>query len=75
MWKEGAILIHGKVYHYEVKVYGKDSEYGLNGSNLSKIYITQGGNTVAHYERGWNVEPKDEDTFLAIAILIKQYKE
>ena len=52
MWKEGAILVRGKVYHYEVKVYSSGSEYGIEGGKISKLLIREGGKEVASYDRG-----------------------
>ena len=31
------------------------------------------GKVTAHYERGWDVEPKDEPTRLAYSILLQKY--
>ena len=73
MWKEGAILVRGKVYHYEVKVYTYGSEYGIEGGKISKLLIREGGKEVASYDRGWDVEPTSEETELALAILIKEH--
>ena len=34
MWKTGAMLIKGKVYKYQVKVYEVGSEFGIDGGNV-----------------------------------------
>lgn len=73
MWKEGAILVRNKVYHYEVKVYSSGSEYGIEGGKISKLLIREGGKEVASYDRGWDVEPTSEEAGLALAILIKEH--
>ena len=43
MWKEGAILIRGKVYKYQAKVYEEGSEYGIEGGRVSKVMIKHDG--------------------------------
>ena len=46
MWKEGAILIRGKVYKYQAKVYEEGSEYGIEGGRVSKVMIKHDGEIV-----------------------------
>ena len=73
MWKTGAMLIKGKVYKYQVKVYEVGSEYGIEGGKISKAYVSRDGVAVLNYERGWDLEPVDEDAALALGILMKEY--
>ena len=81
MWKEGTISIPDKqdkdrctVCHYWVKVYELPSKvYGINGGRISKLMIKIDGKVTAHYDRGWDVEPKDESTRLAYSILLQKY--
>ena len=72
MWKEGAILIRGKVYKYQAKVYEKGSEYGIEGGRVSKVMIKHDGEIVVNYDRGWDVEPESEGAELALAIILKE---
>lgn len=73
MWKTGALLIHGKVYHYEVKVYEVGSEFGIDGGKISKVWVSCEGKAVLNYDRGWDVEPVSEEAELALAILMKEH--
>ena len=73
MWKEGSILIGGKGYRYWVKQFDEGSQYGIDGGRISKLMIKVDGKVTAHYERGWDVEPKDEPTRLAHSILLQKY--
>lgn len=73
MWKTGSMLIHGKVYHYQVKVSNEGSVFGIDGGKIFKVWITLGEDEVMCYDRGWDVEPQDEDTELALAILLKEH--
>ena len=78
MWSEGTIRIpdakdKGKntVCHYWVKHYEEPSEtYGINGGRISKLMIKVDGVITANYDRGWDVEPADENTQLATELLL-----
>ena len=73
MWKSGAMLIHGKVYKFQAKVYEVGSEYGIDGGKISKLWISCEDMIVASYERGWDVKPASEGAELAVAILMEEY--
>ena len=43
------------------KVYPEPSQYGIENGRISKLTITDvDGNTIANYDRGWDVIPKEE---------------
>lgn len=73
LWQEGALRVHDESYHYWVKVYETGSQYGIDGGRVSKLTIKRGGETVANYDRGWDVAPVDEGTQLAMEIILHQY--
>ncbi|MDO5331538.1 MAG: hypothetical protein Q4E99_02555 [Bacillota bacterium] len=81
MWHEGTIGIpvtgtdKMKVAHYWVKNYEEGSEYGINGGRISKLTLQIDGYCVADYDRGWNVEPdeNDQQAMVAYYILLKEY--
>lgn len=73
MWAEGTILIGGKGYRYWVKHYVRRSEFGINGGKISKCMIKRGGKIVCNYDRGWDVEPVDDNTRVALEILLYDY--
>ena len=70
MWSEGVIGIPDakdkEKYtkcHYWVKHYDEPSEtYGINGGRISKLMIKIDGKIVCNYDRGWDIEPADENT-------------
>jgi len=43
MWKTGAMLIKGKVYKYQVKVYEVGSEYGIEGGKFPRLMFSRDG--------------------------------
>ena len=73
MWKSGAMLIHGKVYKFQVKIYKVGSQYGIDGGKISKLWISCEDMVVASYERGWDVKPSSKGAELAVAILIQEH--
>ena len=81
MWSEGVIGIPVKgskgkhiACHYWVKHYDEPSEtYGIEGGRISKLMIKINGKITANYDRGWDVEPEDEATQMAYAILLHNY--
>ena len=81
MWSEGVIGVPVKgtkrkhiTCHYWVKHYDEPSEtYGIDGGRISKLMIKINGKITANYDRGWDVEPEDEATQMAYAILLHNY--
>lgn len=78
MVKEGTIgnLKEGKadsICHYLLKAYDEPSEYGINGGKISKLLIERNGVTTCNYDRGWDIEPQDELTKMALCILLNNY--
>lgn len=48
-------------YNISAKVYSQPSQYGIDSGRISKLNITDyEGNTIANYDRGWDVIPKEE---------------
>ena len=78
MWHQGVIgaPIGGKMVacKYWVKAFEEASEeWGINGGRISKLSIKVNGEWTANYDRGWDIEPKDEATQIALAILMMEY--
>ncbi len=73
MWSEGSIKIGSDLFHYWVKHYEEASVYGIDEGRISKLTLKRSGEMVCNYDRGWDIEPADENTAAALAILIKDY--
>lgn len=80
MFSEGTIgsLKDGKnkgICHYWVKYYDEPSAYGINGGKISKLRIEKDGVATCNYDRGWDIEPEDDDemTQMALCILLNNY--
>lgn len=77
MWHQGVIgaPVNGKMVSckYWVKAYKRRSEWGIDGGRISKLTIRVNGETTCNYDRGWDVEPEDEATQMALAILMHEY--
>ena len=63
----GAAWYTGRVgsYHFEALVFAEPSQYGIDGGQVSKLYLWEGpkgkrGKALAVYERAWELEPGEE---------------
>lgn len=75
MWREGTIGIPceggtHKIAHYWEKVFEEGSEFGINGGRISKLMIKIDGRVVLNYDRGWDIEPDENDQATMIAYSI-----
>ena len=75
LWHEGGLRVHSSSYHYWVKQYDTGSEWGIDGGRVSKLCLKRDGIEVANYDRGWDIEPSDPDTELAVEILLHEYNQ
>lgn len=60
----------GKDYKVTFKQFDEGSEFGINGGRISKLTINVDNKKVANYDRGWDIEPVDEDTKAVLEILL-----
>ena len=56
MWTKGKI----DGFDYYVKHYDKPSEFGIDGGCISKLEIRKNDHTLCGYDRGWDIEVKEE---------------
>ena len=73
MWSEGSIKIGSDIFHYLVKHYEEASVYGIDEGRISKLTLKRNAEMVCNYDRGWDIEPDDENTAAVLAILMKDY--
>lgn len=73
MWKEGSIKVDDSIIHYWVKCYEKSSELGIDKGRISKLMLKRKGEIIANYDRGWDIEPMDDDAVIALAILLLEH--
>ena len=78
MWHEGTIGIPMqdggyKIAHYWVKSFDEGSEWGINGGRISKLMLKRDGEIAYNYDRGLDIPPADQETEMALAILMKEY--
>lgn len=77
MWHEGTIGIkengETKIAHFWVKAFEKGSVFGIDGGKISKLQIKIDGQTVANYDRGWDIEPEGEAATIACSICMLDY--
>ena len=73
MWSEGSIKIGSDIFHYWVKHSEEASVYGIDEGRISKLTLKRNAEMVCNYDRGWDIEPDDENTAAVLAILMKDY--
>lgn len=74
MWYEGSVKVGNSVFHYWVKNFDEPSEtYGMEGGRISKAMLKRNGQIVYNYDRGLDIAPADQETEIALAILMKDY--
>ena len=69
-WKEGSLKVNGEIFHFWMKQFDKGSEWGIDGGRISKLTLKRDSKEVCNYDRGWDIEPEDENTQLALEILL-----
>ena len=74
-YKRLLFISETKVAHWWAKVYDEGSEYGINGGRISKLTIKIDGVTTLCYDRGWDIEPDENDytTMVAYSIILQEY--
>ena len=73
MWKEGSLKVGNSIFHYWAKCFDEPSEFGIDGGKLSKLMLKRNGEVAYNYDRGLDVRAADEDTEIALAIILKEY--
>jgi len=74
MVKEGALKVNTSWFHYQLKVYDKPSRFGIECGRISKLTLKRKGTIVCNYDREWDIQPVDEDTEMALQILLYSEK-
>lgn len=66
---------NNKIARYWVKAFEEGSEYGINEGKISKLTIKIDGCEVVNYDRGWDIEPDENDkaTMIAYSVLLNAY--
>ena len=73
MWTEGTIQVGTSTFHYWVKHYENESQFGIDNGRISKLTLVQDSKVVYNYDRGEDVEPQTSEAEKALAILLKEY--
>lgn len=73
MWSKGNIEIDGMKVEYWVKHFEEGSEFGIDGGRISKLECRINGETLLHYERGWDKKPTTKLAKKAYATMLKMY--
>ena len=72
-WKDDALHIKSKDSNeqntYETVIGGD----GMDGGRISKLMLKRDGEIAYNYDRGLDIPPADQETEMALAILMKEY--
>ena len=70
-WVEGYI---GE-YHYQALVFPCGSKFGIDDGNISKLWICHQTTRkmVVNYDRGWDIEPTDENIKEMVDAIVDYY--
>ena len=69
-WKEAIIEHKRKEYKVTFKQFEEGSEFGINEGRISKLTINCDKEKLANYDRGWDIEPADEDTKAVLEVIL-----
>ena len=69
-WKEAIVENKGKEYKVTFKQFEEGSEFGINEGRISKLTINCDKEKLANYDRGWDIEPADEDTKAVLEVIL-----
>ena len=73
MWTEGTIKTPTSLVRYWVKYFEEGSEFGIEGGRISKLMLRREDETIANYDRGWDLMPVDSEAQLVFEILMKEF--
>ena len=79
MYRTGWFVIDGISFKYEAKVFGEGSQFGIDDGRISKLEVMKKMDDtswilIIHYERGWDIQPKDEIDKKALNYILNLYK-
>ena len=58
MWESGNVMIYGRKYFYEAKVYSLGSRFGIGNGRISQLIVRNDqGDVVIDYVRDWIRKP------------------
>ena len=75
MWSEGIITVADVKVSYQVKHYNAGSEFGIDEGRISKLWMQIDGKYVVGYERGWDIQPDENNPVIMAAYkeILKKY--
>ena len=65
--------VKNSAFHFWAKCFDEPSEFGIDGGKVSKLMLKRNTKVAYNYDRGLDAAPADEDTEIALAILLKEY--
>lgn len=62
-WCNGIVEDSNNTFIFESKLFDDGSTFGINNGRVSKLHISKNnrGRCIVNYDRGWDVEPTEEN--------------
>jgi len=69
-WVRG--VVDDSEYRFTAKLYDEGSVFGIDDGRVSKLHIYNNvGETIVHYDRGWNEEPSTREAWKVLRAVLE----
>lgn len=75
-FSQGAVEVNGKFYAVDLQWFDEPSQWGIGNGRISRLLVTsddEDGKWVIHYDRGWDVRPKDAETRAILKAILQEF--
>lgn len=75
-FSQGAAEVNGKFYAVDMQWFDEPSQWGIGNGRISRLLVTsddEDGKWVIHYDRGWDVRPKDAETRAILKAILQEF--
>lgn len=75
-FSQGAVEVNGKFYAVDMQWFDEPSQWGIGNGRISRLLVTsddEDGKWVIHYDRGWDVRPKDAETKAILKAILQEF--
>lgn len=73
MYETGTITLGNSCFDFSVKHYENPSKMGIDNGRISKLGITENGEKVCNYDRGWDIDRMSEGAKKVFEMLVGKF--
>ena len=74
MWRTVTVKVNEQQFTAQIKQYETGSNYGIGGGRISKLLLKdENGDTVANYDRGWDICPETIEQEAALETILRAW--